>query len=93
MTLRVLTTDDWPLWRTLRLTALADAPHAFKSRLADWCRGEQQRWQVRLEVPGTCHAAALLDGCAVSMAGAVNSACRASCSGHRSTPLSVTGST
>ncbi|MFF3513439.1 hypothetical protein [Streptomyces sp. NPDC002573] len=67
VTLRVLATDDWPLWRTLRLTALADAPHAFKSRLADWCRGEEQRWQARLEAPGAHHVAALLDGCAVGM--------------------------
>ncbi|MFF2045938.1 GNAT family N-acetyltransferase [Kitasatospora sp. NPDC058170] len=68
VTLRVLTTDDWPLWRTLRFSALADAPHAFKSRLADWHRGEEERWRVRLEIPGAYHVAALLDGHAVGMA-------------------------
>ncbi|MEU6232952.1 GNAT family N-acetyltransferase [Kitasatospora sp. NPDC047058] len=68
VTLRVLTTDGWPLWRTLRLAALADAPHAFKSRLADWHKGEEERWRVRLEIPGAYHVAALLDGYAVGMA-------------------------
>lgn len=68
MTLRVLTTDDWPLWRTLRLAALADAPHAFKSRLADWHRGEEERWRARLELPGAHHLAAMLDSHAVGMA-------------------------
>ncbi|WP_349636866.1 GNAT family N-acetyltransferase [Streptomyces sp. 549] len=39
VTLRALTTDDWPLWREVRRAALAEAPHAFKTRLADWHRG------------------------------------------------------
>ncbi|GAA2390692.1 GNAT family N-acetyltransferase [Streptomyces glaucosporus] len=68
VTLRVLTTDDWPLWRTLRLAALTDAPNAFKVRLADWDRGEEERWRARLELPGAYHVAALLDGHAVGMA-------------------------
>lgn len=68
VTLRVLTTDDWPLWRTLRLAALTDAPQAFKVRLADWDRGEEDRWRARLEIPGAYHVAALLDGHAVGMA-------------------------
>lgn len=61
VTLRVLTTDDWPLWRELRLAALTDAPQAFKVRLADWDRGEQERWRARLAMPGAHHLAALLD--------------------------------
>ncbi|GAA1287336.1 GNAT family N-acetyltransferase [Streptomyces javensis] len=67
--LRVVTTDDWPLWRDVRRTALAEAPHAFKSRLADWHRGGEERWRARLEMPDAYHVVALLDGRAVGMAG------------------------
>ncbi|MDX3236674.1 GNAT family N-acetyltransferase [Streptomyces sp. ME03-5709C] len=68
VTLRVLTTDDWPLWRALRRAALADAPNAFRVRLTDWDGGEEERWRARLELPGAHHVAALLDGHAVGMA-------------------------
>ncbi|WP_194236043.1 GNAT family N-acetyltransferase [Streptomyces acidicola] len=68
VTPRVLTTDVWPLWRTLRLAALTDAPNAFKVRLADWDRGKEERWRARLELPGAYHVAALLDGHAVGVA-------------------------
>ncbi|GAA1108815.1 GNAT family N-acetyltransferase [Streptomyces javensis] len=67
--LRVVTTDDWPLWRDVRRTALAEAPHAFKSRLADWHRGGEERWRARLEMPDAYHVVALLNGRAVGMAG------------------------
>jgi ribosomal protein S18 acetylase RimI-like enzyme len=42
--------DDWPLWRRLRLEALAEAPHAFSSKLSDWTgRGDHEsRWRSRL---------------------------------------------
>jgi len=50
----VLTADDWQLWRELRLAALAEAPEAFGSTLADWSGSgdAEQRWRARLtDVP------------------------------------------
>ncbi|MEU9746397.1 GNAT family N-acetyltransferase [Streptomyces niveus] len=66
--LRVLTTNDWPLWRDARLAALAEAPYAFKSRLGDWSRGSEERWRARLETPGAYNVLASLDGRTVGMA-------------------------
>ena len=42
--------DDWRTWRALRLRALADSPHAFGARLADWLGDgdREQRWRARL---------------------------------------------
>lgn len=71
MTLRVLTKDDWPLWRALRLAALSDAPHAFQTRLSDWNSGEEERWRARLEIPGAYHVVAVLNGQAVGMASGI----------------------
>lgn len=51
--LRILTPDDWPLWRALRHAALEEAPYAFGSTLADW-QGDgdrEARWRARLEPP------------------------------------------
>jgi ribosomal protein S18 acetylase RimI-like enzyme len=62
--LHVLTPDDWPIWRELRLAALADAPYAFGSRLADW-QGDgdrEERWRGRLGIAGSYNLVALLDG-------------------------------
>jgi ribosomal protein S18 acetylase RimI-like enzyme len=71
--MRVLTPDEWPLWRGLRLAALAEAPYAFGSRLADWQgdgdRGE--RWRARLAMPGSHNLVAVLDGRPVGMASGV----------------------
>jgi len=66
--LRVLTADDWPLWRDARLAALTEAPHAFKARLADWHRGGEEQWRARAELPGSCNVVALLDGRLAGMA-------------------------
>ncbi|MEV8348753.1 GNAT family N-acetyltransferase [Streptomyces niveus] len=66
--LRVLTTNDWPLWRDARLAALTEAPYAFKSRLGDWSRGGELRWRARLEMPGAYNVLASLDGRTVGMA-------------------------
>jgi ribosomal protein S18 acetylase RimI-like enzyme len=45
-----LTTEDWLIWRSLRLQALTEAPYAYSSKLADW-QGEgdlETRWRDRL---------------------------------------------
>jgi ribosomal protein S18 acetylase RimI-like enzyme len=71
--LRVLTPDDWRAWRELRLAALAETPHAFGSRLADW-QGDgdrEQRWRDRLAVPGSYNVIAVLDGQPAGMASGV----------------------
>ena len=50
LTVKILTPDDWRLWRRLRLDALREAPYAFGATLAYW-QGEgdvEQRWRDRL---------------------------------------------
>ncbi|WP_327682387.1 GNAT family N-acetyltransferase [Kitasatospora sp. NBC_00458] len=71
--LRALTSDDWPLWRELRLAALAEAPYAFGSTLAAW-QGEgdrEERWRSRLEIPGARDLVAFVDGVPTGMASGV----------------------
>lgn len=52
ITVRELGLDDWRTWRDLRLAALAEAPHAFHSRLADWVGAGEHEWRDRLRAPG-----------------------------------------
>jgi ribosomal protein S18 acetylase RimI-like enzyme len=69
----VLTVDDWPRWRELRLAALAEAPDAFGSRLTDW-QGDgdrEERWRDRLAIAGSHNVLALLDGRPSGMASGV----------------------
>lgn len=71
--LRVLTPGDWQLWRRLRLAALAEAPHAFGSTLAEW-QGEgdrEERWRARLALPGSYNLVAVVDDEPVGMASGV----------------------
>jgi len=66
--LRRLLADDWRIWRGLRLAALDEAPHAFRSTLADWtgARDSEDRWRARLTtVP--FNQAAYLDGSEAGM--------------------------
>ncbi|ARZ72225.1 acetyltransferase [Streptomyces albireticuli] len=69
----MLTADDWPEWRALRLAALAEAPYAFGSTLAEW-QGDgdrEERWRARLGIAGSCNFLALLDGRPAGMASGV----------------------
>ncbi|MFF3446721.1 GNAT family N-acetyltransferase [Streptomyces sp. NPDC002667] len=71
--LRSLTSDDWPLWRDLRLAALSEAPYAFGSTLAQWqgAGDREERWRARLSIPGAHDLVALLDGLPVGIASGV----------------------
>jgi ribosomal protein S18 acetylase RimI-like enzyme len=66
--LRELTSDDWRVWRELRLAALEEAPYAFGSQLADWVDAEEERWRARLEIQASRNVVAVLDGTPVGMA-------------------------
>ncbi|RZT82532.1 ribosomal protein S18 acetylase RimI-like enzyme [Micromonospora violae] len=71
--MRVLSEDDWKMWRELRLAALAEAAYAFGSQLADW-QGEgdrEERWRGRLAIPGSYNIMAMLDGRPAGMASGV----------------------
>ncbi|MEU8587563.1 GNAT family N-acetyltransferase [Streptomyces sp. NPDC048664] len=72
--LRSLSPDEWPVWRELRLAALAEAPYAFGSTLAEW-QGEndrEERWRARLAIPGSYNVVAVgAGGRALGMASGV----------------------
>jgi ribosomal protein S18 acetylase RimI-like enzyme len=48
--LKCLSSNEWPLWRSLRLQALTESPYAFGSKLADWQNAGdvEARWRERL---------------------------------------------
>ena len=69
--IRELTAEDWPIWRELRLAALAEAPYAFGSVLADWTDVSEDRWRSRLSVPGSYNVVAELAGRPVGMVSGV----------------------
>ncbi len=71
--LRTLTPDDWPLWRELRLAALAEAPEAFGATLAEWSGpgDQEERWRARLSIPGARDHVVLLDGTPAGMVSGV----------------------
>jgi len=47
--LRRLTGEDWPVYRALRLQAVAEAPHAFETTLEEEERVPGAEWRARLE--------------------------------------------
>jgi ribosomal protein S18 acetylase RimI-like enzyme len=49
--IRTLHPDDWPIYRDLRLRALADAPHAFCSSLTEESGRTDDVWAARLAAP------------------------------------------
>jgi GNAT superfamily N-acetyltransferase len=69
--LRRVTADGWELWRALRLEALAEAPYAFSSKLADWATAPEARWRARLGQPDDRNLVALVEGQPVGMASGI----------------------
>jgi ribosomal protein S18 acetylase RimI-like enzyme len=68
--LRVCTEDDWQYWRGVRIAALAEAPYAYASTLADWEGATPERWRGRLrDVP--FNAVATLDDAPAGLASGV----------------------
>lgn len=65
---RVLTLDDWELFRGLRLRALADAPDAFGRTLTEAQEQTPAQWRELVAGPGP-RLVVLEDGAAVAMGG------------------------
>ncbi|MBF4999707.1 GNAT family N-acetyltransferase [Nocardia sp. BSTN01] len=71
--IRVVGPEDWRAWRSVRLAALAGAPEAYRTRLAEW-QGDgdrEHRWRARLNTPGAQDLLALHHGEPVGMASGV----------------------
>jgi ribosomal protein S18 acetylase RimI-like enzyme len=49
--IRTLRPDDWPVYRDLRLRALADSPAAFGSNHAEESQRADEAWAARLAAP------------------------------------------
>ncbi len=73
--LRELRAEDWRTWRSMRRAALADAPEAFGSSLAEWSGAgdTEERWRARL-VAVSYNVLAELDGSPVGMVSATSPA-------------------
>ncbi|HEY1569964.1 MAG TPA: GNAT family N-acetyltransferase [Pseudonocardiaceae bacterium] len=69
--LRTVGPDDWLAWRELRLAALAEAPHAFGSTLAEWQDESEERWRARLAIPDSHNVLVVADDRPVGMASGV----------------------
>jgi len=67
MLLALGTSEDWPLWRSARLAALADAPDAFPDAPANWLRGGEEQWLERLLHPNAVKLVACSDGVPVGL--------------------------
>ena len=52
MQLRVISADDWVVFRALRLRALADSPNAFGVTLAEATSNAEPVWRDRASGPG-----------------------------------------
>ncbi|KXG49669.1 Acyl-CoA N-acyltransferase [Penicillium griseofulvum] len=63
--------DEWEIWKHQRLAALANAPYAFSSKLADWENASEQRWRDRLSICGGYQVVASLEDTIVGMAGGI----------------------
>lgn len=71
--IRALGPGDWAVWREVRLRALADAPHAFGSKLVDW-QGDndrEERWRERFDNVAF-NAVAVADGRIVGTVGGMD---------------------
>lgn len=66
-----VTADDWEPWRAVRLRALAEAPGAFGSTLADWADAPEHRWRTRLSLPGALDLVVRLGDRSVGLASGV----------------------
>lgn len=72
--IRVVGAADWQMWRSLRRAALADAPEAFGSTLAQWSGSgdTEPRWRDRL-TDTALNIVAVREQDPVAMASAVHS--------------------